>query len=175
MKLTKKQLRRLIKEEIQKTLKEAWGPGGPTGAGWFEDEEDEEDAAPSGLGKETDDEMAALQKSFSDAGADALDSQENREMRQNLYNVQADVEEYIKQGEFDGARQHINAAYKSGAFGKNPKFAKAQWRRLRRMATNAKRKAARRAKPAMKPGESRFSVDPMGRLKGGDYSAAMEK
>ena len=166
MKLTKSTLKRLIKEEMQKVLKETWE--WPSLGEW-EDEEDEEDAAASGLGKETDDEMAALQKSFSDAGADALDSQENREMTQNLYNVQADVEKYIKQGEFGGARKHVNAAWKSGAFGENPEFAKAQWRRLRRMVANAKRKAGRR-KPVYKAdGRARATpMDPVTGMPSGD-------
>jgi len=169
MKLTKSTLKRLIKEEIESLLDENFISGAAKKAG-----EALGDAAASGYGKETDDEMAAVHKSFSDAGADSLDKPENRELMQNLYKIQADVDEYIKQGEFGGARKHVNAAWKSGAFGKNPEFAKAQWRRLRRMVANAKRKAGRRSrKSAMAPGEGKPSVNPDGTLKGGDVSAAM--
>jgi len=162
MKLTKSTLKRLIKEEIENLLDEE-GMGGvfdPANAG--------------DLAKQAADEMKQMRASFEDAGADALDDPETREMLENLKKIQADVEEYIKRGEFEGARKHVNAAWKSGAFGKNPEFAKAQWRRLRRMVANAKRKAGRRSrKPAMAPGEGRPSVNPDGTAKGGDYVDAM--
>lgn len=162
MKLTKTTLKRLIKEEISKLLDEE-GVGGV-----FDPANTDE------LSKQAADEMKQMHASFQDAGADALDDPETREMKENLKKIQADVEEYIKRGEFEGARKHVNAAWKSGAFGKNPEFAKAQWRRLRRMVANAKRKAARRSrKSAMAPGESRPSTNPDGTLKGGDISAAM--
>ena len=140
MKLTKSTLKRLIKEEISKLLDEKVG-------NWWDD--DAQKAGETSAAMQAADEMRQMNASFQDAGADALDAPETREMKENLKKIQADVEEYIKRGEFEGARKHVNAAWKSGAFGKNPEFAKAQWRRLRRMVANAKRKAGRR-KPVYK-------------------------
>lgn len=161
MKLTKSTLKRLIKEEIESLLNEGnWWDDAVDAVGGAAAAATAIDAIPSGsgYGEETDDEMAAAMKAFSDPGADALDSPENRELFQNLFKVETDVKEYIKNGEFDAGRQHVNAAWKSGAFGKNPKFAKAQWRRLRRMVANAKRKAGRRSRSSV----NRDALDKMG-------------
>ena len=129
MKLTKTQLKKIIKEEIQKIV------------------EQEGDA--SGVNDILDDEATSK-----------MDSEEVRRVMQQLHRIESDVAEYIKQGEFDGARKHINAAWKGGAFhlDQKPEFAKQQWRRLRRMATNAKRKARRKSRSSV----NRDALDKMG-------------
>lgn len=167
MKLTKSTLKRLIKEEIENLLDE-------------EDDNWMKRSVDAAVGAVRDYEAAHdLKKAGEEAAAEAefdfesiQDEEDNKlaDLRRQMFVVLKD-----KSASHNEKRRTVNKALKDGLFG-DPESpgAKKEWRRLRRIVAKERRKAERRSrKPAMAPGESGYSMNPDGTLKGGDYVDAM--